>query len=83
MEAHGRYFCQRTTRVLLETIGRRTGLDPGDHRLRLCLEMLVGVVHVALDDWSASDGPGLAELLGQIRTVCDAAPGSLTVTAVG
>ncbi|MDT7729302.1 MAG: hypothetical protein QOI21_5878 [Actinomycetota bacterium] len=83
MDAHGLYFCDRTSRAALAILHRRFAFDdPHDLRLRLALDLLVAAFHCALEIWAARPGmPTRADLVVQLRDAFAAVPGSLTLSA--
>ncbi|MGC4942536.1 TetR/AcrR family transcriptional regulator [Kribbella sp. DT2] len=82
MDAHGRAFCDRTTRTALAILHRRLAIDdPKDLRPRLTLDVLVAAFHCALDVWAASSKAGSRTALAtHFREAVAALPSSLTLT---
>ncbi|ATE55152.1 TetR/AcrR family transcriptional regulator [Actinosynnema pretiosum] len=83
MDAHGLYFCDRTSLAALEVLHGRTGLAPDDLRLRLAVDVLVAAFQRAQERWAGLPGsPGKAELVGCAREAFAAVPGIFAI-AVG
>ncbi|QFG21539.1 TetR family transcriptional regulator [Actinomadura sp. WMMB 499] len=83
IDAHGRQFCDRTSRAILDVLHRDLEMpEPGDLRARLALDMVVAAFHQALSDWSArGDAPTREELADDLRTAFAALPDALALPA--
>lgn len=83
IDAHGRQFCERTSRAVLDVLHRDLDLpEPGDLRMRLALDMVVAAFHRALGDWSAREGtPTREELAADLRAAFAALPGAFDLPA--
>ncbi|MGM1064090.1 TetR family transcriptional regulator [Saccharothrix sp. Mg75] len=77
MEAHGLYFCERTSRAALELLHDRPRL-PDALTTRLALEVLVAAFHVAVEAWSSQDGrPSREDFAAHVTRTFDALPRAL------
>ncbi|MFF0579754.1 TetR family transcriptional regulator [Streptosporangium saharense] len=82
--AHELQYCDRTSAAVEATLRRELGLDPGDPRPRLALDLLVASFHAALRAWTARPGvPAHADLVADLRAVFAAVPEALTFGAHG
>ncbi|MGA6162435.1 TetR/AcrR family transcriptional regulator [Amycolatopsis magusensis] len=83
VEAHGLYFCERTSRTALEILHSRLELpDAADPRPRLALDMLVAAFHLAQEAWAEQAGtPTVADFAGHLNRMFALLPESLTLTA--
>lgn len=82
MDAHGRHFCDRTSRAALAILRRRLAFaDSHDLRPRLVLDVLVAAFHCALETWTSRPGtPTPAGLAAHLRDAFAAIPASLALT---
>lgn len=72
IEAHGLYFCDRTTRAALALLRERFDL-PDDLTVLLALDLLVATFHRAQEAWAAEPGPHTREGLRRHTTAAWAA----------
>ncbi|GAA3465637.1 TetR family transcriptional regulator [Nonomuraea roseola] len=84
VEAHGLRYCNVTTQAAFDRMGARLGLDPGDVRLKLVIEVAVAAWRHAALSWAAAGGPeGRAGLRRRLDEAFAAVPESIALTAGG
>ncbi|MBN6040988.1 TetR/AcrR family transcriptional regulator [Amycolatopsis sp. 195334CR] len=82
VDAHGLYFCERTSRTALEILHTRLELDdPADPRVRLAMDMLVSAFHLAQETWAEQPGePSKKDFARHLDRSFDLLPESLALT---
>lgn len=83
VEAHGLYFCDRTTRAALALLRERFALPDEDLPVLLALDVLVAAFHRAQEAWAAAPGPATrAGLREHTVAACAALPEALALPVV-
>lgn len=77
--AYGFQYCDRTGAAVEATLRRRLGLDAGDPRPRLALDLMIASFHTALRACVAKPGALThAGLAAELRSVFAAVPGAVS-----
>ncbi|MEU0570399.1 TetR family transcriptional regulator [Nonomuraea sp. NPDC005983] len=77
--AYGLQYCDRTSAAIEAALQRRLGLDHGDPRPRLALDLVIAAFHAALRAWTSRPGALThSDLAAELRSVYTAIPGAVT-----